>query len=211
MRSFVSRLARSVASRDSAVRTMIRRFDAGKPMTLRSFILEPFPGEDSGPGLMITGTIGRLASTFSVRCALLSDLAELAIPAPASLPGRKDRLWEETCFELFLGVKDSKRYWEFHLSPAGHWNVYRFTSYRKGMREEPAFASLPFRVRTEPEVLGLSLDLNLGKIIPAGKAMEVAVSAVIKTVRGRTSHWALAHPGPRPDFHRRDGFLLTIS
>jgi hypothetical protein len=178
-----------------------------KPMSPRSFILEPFPGEGNVPALMITGTIGGRAGTLSVRYALLGDLAELAIPAPAASPERKGRLWEETCFELFLGIKGAMGYWEFNLSPAGHWNVYRFTFYRKGMREEPAFASLPFRVRMEPEVLRLSLDLDIGAIVPAGKTMEFAAGAVIKTAKGETSHWALAHPGPRPDFHRRDGFL----
>src|SRR4030042_7193941 len=60
-------------------------------------------------------------------------------------------------FSLFpFPGEGSERYWEFNLSPAGHWNVYRFASYRKEMREEPAFASLPFRVRTEPEALRLS-------------------------------------------------------
>jgi hypothetical protein len=88
--------------------------------------------------------------------------------------------------------------------------VFRFASYRKEIREEPVFASLPFRVRTEPEAFRLSLDVELGKIIPAERTIEVAVDAVIKTVAGETSHRVLAHPGPRPDFHRWDGFTLSL-
>jgi hypothetical protein len=179
-------------------------------MNLRSFSLTPFRGEGNAPDLKITGSIGRRADLLSLNCALLGNLSELALPAPEASPGRKDRLWEETCLEFFLAVKDSERYWEFNLSPAGHWNVYRFTSYREGMREEPAFASLPFGVRKGPESLALSLELAIGKILPAGHALEIAVGAVIKTVNGETSHWALAHPGPRPDFHRREGFRLDI-
>ena len=147
---------------------------------------------------------------MSVGYTLLGNLSEIATPAPGKIPGRKDRLWEETCLELFLGIKDSGKYWEFNLSPAGHWNVYSFTSYRKGMREEPAIPSLPFRVWTEPEALRISLDLDIGKIVPAGNSVEVAVCALIRTIAGMTSHWALAHPGPRPDFHRRDGFSMTL-
>ncbi len=180
-------------------------------MTFRRFSLKPFREEGTGSDLKITGSIGRRANLLSVGCALTGNLSELAIPATEESPRRKDRLWEETCLEFFLGVKDSERYWEFNLSPSGDWNVYRFTSCREGMREEPAFASLPFAIRREPEALGLSLDLDIGKIIPARKDMEIAVAAVIKTVKGGTSHWALVHPGPRPDFHRRDGFLLGIS
>jgi len=179
-------------------------------MNSKRFSLKPFPGDETGLGLKITGTIGRRANTLSLDYTLLGNLSELSIPAPGEVPVRKNRLWEETCLELFLGEENSERYWEFNLSPAGHWNVYRFASYRKEMREEPAFTSLPFHVRTEPEALRLSLDVEPGKIVPAERTIEVAVGAVVKTVAGETSHWALVHPGPRPDFHRRDGFTLIL-
>ena len=179
-------------------------------MKPRPFTLKPFHVGKDHPDIGIEGTIGRRSNTLSVGYALLGNLSDLVIPAPAESPERKDRLWEETCLELFLGAEDSGRYWEFNLSPAGHWNVYRFTSYRKGMREEPAFASLPFRVRTRPGALRLSVELDIGKLVPKGKAVEAAVCAVLLGVEGRKSHWALAHPGFRPDFHRRDGFTLTL-
>ena len=175
-----------------------------------NFSLKPFPGEEFLPDIRITGTIGRRADTLSVGFVLRGDLSGVSIPAPAPPPERKDRLWEGTCLEFFLGMEDSGRYWEFNLSPAGHWNVYRFTSYREEMREETAITSLPFHVAVEPDALRLSLELALGKIIPAGKAIEVAVCAVIRTLSGKTCHWAVAHPGPRPDFHRRDGFFMKI-
>ena len=179
-------------------------------MNPRNVSLIPFPGAEDRPDLTITGTIGRCADTLSIACAIAGNLSVLAVPAAAKSPERKHRLWEETCLELFLGTKRSDGYWEFNVSPAGHWNVYRFTSYRKGMREEPAIASLPFRVLAQPGAIRFSLDLNLGKILPSGESIEVGVCAVLRTIAGKTSHWALAHPGPRPDFHRRDGFLLNI-
>ena len=175
-------------------------------MKLLTFSLQPFPGEESLTGLEIAGTVRLQEHRLSLECAILGNLSEIAVPPPAEAPERRDRLWEETCLEIFLAESGSESYREFHLSPAGHWNVYRFASYRKGMREEPAFASLPFLVRREPEALRFSLDLELGKILPAGTAIESAVCAVIRTLSGKTTHWALAHPGPRPDFHRRDGF-----
>ena len=137
-------------------------------------------------------------------------MSDLAIPAPEETPGRKDRLWEGTCLELFLGAKGSEAYREFNLSPSGNWNVFRFTSYRAGMLEEEAFTSLPFAVRIGQDALELSLELDVGKILPKNEAIEAGVAVVVKTVKGGTSYWALAHPGPRPDFHRREGFALTI-
>jgi len=180
------------------------------PGSTRGFSLAPFRREGVGSAITITGSIRRRTDLLSVGYAVRGNLAELEVPAPNGFPQRKDRLWEETCLEFFLGTGNSDGYWEFNLSPAGHWNVYRFTSCREGMREEEAFPSLPFRVRREPEALRLSLDLDAGKIIPAGKTLEIAVAAVLKTVTGATSHWALVHHGPRPDFHRRDGFTLTM-
>ena len=174
------------------------------------FSLRPFHAEGEGAGISITGAIARRAGILSVFFALRGDLRALAIPAAASSPVRKDRLWEETCFELFFGAKGSERYWEFNLSPAGHWNVYRFSDYREGMTREPAFARLPFVVRKGTAALELRLEVDIGKIVPAGAAFEVGVSAVAKTLTGKATHWALAHPGPRPDFHRRDGFALTV-
>ena len=179
-------------------------------MSPLTFSLIPFQGRGPVPDIGISGSIDRRANMISIGYALRGDLSELAIPARVAVPRRKDLLWEDTCLELFLGVKGSADYREFNLSPAGHWNVYRFASCREGMREEPAFASLPFDVRIEPGTLRLSLDLDIGTMVPAGKTLDAAVCAVVKTRTGDVSHWALAHPGPRPDFHRRDGFTLEI-
>ena len=178
-------------------------------MTVR-FSLTPFPGEERGPDLKITGTIARHGDTLSIDCAIRGTPSELAIPSPEDPPERRDRLWEDTCLEIFLAAAGSEPYWEFHLSPAGHWNVYRFTGYREGRAEEPAFSTLPFLVRREPEAVRLSLDLGLARILPAGTPIEAAVCAVVRTASGKTTHWALAHTGPRPDFHRRDGFAVTL-
>lgn len=180
------------------------------PEASRKFSLKPFPGEERGPAREIRGALSRSADSLSLDCAIRGDLGRLAIPAPAARPGRKGRLWEETCLEMFLGTKDSEGYWEFNLSPAGHWNVYRFSSYRRGMREETAFPSLPFRVLPERGALRVCLGLSLGTILPGGKDVAVGVCAVVRTAHGTASHWAMAHPGDRPDFHRREGFALLL-
>ena len=176
-----------------------------------NFSLKAFPRGDALPGLRITGTIVRRGDALTIGYDLEGDLRGLALPARAARPERKDRLWEETCLELFLADAGSPAYREFNLSPAGHWNAYRFATYREGMREEEAIASLPFLVRTEPGVLRLALELDLSAFGSTGKDVEVGICAVVRTTAGRKSHWALAHPGPVPDFHRRDGFTLTIA
>ena len=175
-----------------------------------TFFLKPFPGEGNPAGLTIGGSIARRADTLSVRFEVRGDLSKVSIPAPAEAPRRKDRLWEETCLELFLATADSGEYREFNLSPSGHWNAYRFTRYREGMREEPGIASLPFDVRRDSKVLLLTAEIGIGKIVPAGKDLAATATAVIKTTDGGKSHWAPAHPASRPDFHRREGFALIL-
>jgi hypothetical protein len=182
-------------------------------MNSQSFSLKPFPSVGLLPGLEITGSIGRYSNTLSISYALSGPMDELILPTPAEMGIRKNGLWEETCFEFFLGVKGSEHYWEFNLSSSGHWNVYSFKSFRQGMQEEPAFTSLPFSVQLYSNSLLLSIGLELDKVIPpeqVSEVLQVAVSAVIKTIDGKTTYWALAHPGSQADFHRRDAFIIEL-
>ena len=179
-------------------------------MNGRSFSLEPFSPAGPGPEVEITGNIGRYDHNLTIRYDLRGKLGELAIPDLADLPARRHGLWEETCFELFLGVQHSPQYWEFNLSPGGPWNVYRFAAYRQGMQEEKAFAALPFRVRRQGDSVRLALELDLAKIVPAGRALEAGIAAVLRLARGGVSYWALTHGGPQADFHRRDSFIIQL-
>jgi hypothetical protein len=179
-------------------------------MNDRSFSLAPFPSARHLPSVTIGGAIARHANALAIRYRLLGRLREVLIPEPAAVPDRRDGLWKDMCFELFLAVRGSPPYWEFNLSPAGHWNVYRFTSYRQGMEEEREFSSLPFRVERQSGSLSLSLELDLDRIAGGDQFLEVAVSAVIKQRDGSVTYWALTHPGPKPDFHRREGFVVAL-
>jgi len=179
-------------------------------MNSQNFSLKPFPSTRPLPCIKIMGNIRRSSRAFSLSYLLIGPLAGLAVSPPADVPSRGNALWEDTCFEFFLGPGNAEHYWEFNLSPAGHWNVYQFESYRKGMREEPAFVSLPFSVQTHPEALQMTVDLDIGRIIPEGEVLLCGISAVIKSADGDVSHWALTHPGAQPDFHRRESFIVRL-
>lgn len=179
-------------------------------MTACDFQLQPFAAAGAHADLTITGSISRDSRALAIRYGVQGPRAALTIPASAEGPARRRGLWEETCFELFLAGKDSRCYWEFNLSPSGDWNVYRFDDYREGMREEPAFAALPFRFEIRSDGLWLALECFLDGIVASDQALEVALSAVIKHGDGKMTYWALTHPGPFPDFHRRDSFIITL-
>jgi hypothetical protein len=137
-------------------------------------------------------------------------MEEIAIPATADVPLRKGGLWEQTCLEFFLAVKEVQPYWEVNLSPSGHWNVYRFSAYRKGMKEEAAFTSLPFHVERRKDSFLLDVELHLDRIISPEAHLEVGISAVIRLRSNEITYWALGHPGQKPDFHRRDSFIAQL-
>jgi len=179
-------------------------------MNPQNFSLEPFSITGPLPSFKITGTISRRGDTLAIRYNLRGPLAELVIPGPAYLPARKHGLWAETCFEFFLAVKHAARYWEFNLSPTGHWNIYRFAGYRQGMVEETAFTALPFDVKQQSGSLLLVLELNIDKIVRADQPLEVSLAAVIKFRDHGLTYWTLTHPGPQADFHRRDSFLVEL-
>ncbi|MDH4027688.1 MAG: DOMON-like domain-containing protein [Nitrospirota bacterium] len=179
-------------------------------MNEQRFALEPFHAKNAVSDINITGSISRSSNIIAVSFIMSGLLKEVVIPGLAEYPQRRNALWEETCLEFFLGQRGSDQYWEFNLSPAGHWNVYRFDAYREGMQEEAAFHSLPFRVSNGPDTLLLDLELDPGNIITGDTGLDAAVSAVVKLKDGRMIYWALTHPGPVPDFHHRDGFIIGL-
>ncbi|MEH1835942.1 MAG: DOMON-like domain-containing protein [Nostoc sp.] len=179
-------------------------------MSNQIFYLQPFPSNESFPNLKITGNISRNANQLTICYNLEGDLKEIVIAQPYNAPSRKQELWEDTCFEFFLGIKNSQRYWEFNLSPVGHWNVYRFDGYRQGMQEETAFEKLPFNVQNKADSLALALNVDLSKIVSAEQAIEVGITTVIKHKDDQVTYWALTHQGVKPDFHLRNSFIVKL-
>jgi hypothetical protein len=179
-------------------------------MSDRTFFLKPFSSNHPLFEIEISGNIARHFNTLSIQYQILGQLAELAIPAIADSPTRKDNLWQQTCLEFFLGIKNSFQYWEFNLSPAGDWNIYHFDDYRQGMQIEAAFTSLPFVVRNRPNCLLLSVELDLDKIVEIEQKIEIAIASVIQPKVGEVIYWALTHSGSQADFHQRESFTIDL-
>ncbi len=179
-------------------------------MNDQAFELVPFSAVHTLSEVKIVGSMGRDRNILKIRYSMMGPLETVAIPLPTDPPSRKTELWEETCFEFFLGIQDTPQYWEFNLSPAGHWNIYRFDAYRQGMQEETAFASLPFTVEHTVEGISLALACNLDALVPVDQRLELAISTVIKTKDQVSGYWALTHPGTQADFHRRDSFTIQV-
>lgn len=175
---------------------------------MTTFTLQPFSSLDNHPW-RLEGRMERNGLRFLLETTLRGDLESLVIPSPDPQPQRRDNLWETTCFECFLAPLDGAEYWEFNLSPSGHWQSYRFADYRQG--REPDLALVPmFQFSREARSLTLSLTLDLATIMPSGATLAVNVTAVLERTGGTLSYWALAHPQPEADFHCREGFVLRV-
>jgi hypothetical protein len=139
------------------------------------------------------------------------EIGRLVLPPPAP-PRAADGLWRHTCFEAFVAGGIATAYCELNFAPSGEWAVYGFTSYREGMA--------PLAHATPPQVaLSVSEDrLALEAVVPretllglpGGERLRLGLAAVIEHDDGSLAHWALTHPGERPDFHDPAGFVLAV-
>lgn len=134
-----------------------------------------------------------------------ADPATLVLPAPAK-PYRTDRLWESTCFELFIrGAGNS--YSEFNFAPSSQWAAYAFDEHREGMR--PLAVDEPPSIWFTNEGNGILLGARISLLGMPARA-QIGLSAIIHEQDGTKSYWALAHPDGPPDFHHDACFAASL-
>lgn len=126
----------------------------------------------------------------------------------AGVPARRDGLWRTTCCEAFVGVPGDPAYREFNFAPAGDWAAYDFSAER-ARAADPELAAPVIELHRSPDALTLCACLPRAAL-PAASRLELGLSVVVETADGALSCWALRHPAPAPDFHRRDAFALFL-
>ena len=163
--------------------------------------LIPYPDETKFCPAAISVEIENEGGLLRLRFIVEGDPDVVAWPAEA--PARRaDGLWRHTCFEAFVATRDGYR--EFNLSPSGQWASYRFDGYREGMRAADEVCVIERLDRSRNPIV---LE---GRIELPADARRLALSAVIETMDGSTTYWALAHPSDKPDFHHPDSFVLDL-
>jgi hypothetical protein len=147
-----------------------------------------------------------------VRFEMEGDLERLRMPptppsqAPQAIQG--ERLWEHTCFEVFMGCEADERYREFNVAPSRQWATYAFRRRREA--EARDLSGIPV-IQVERTERNIALDLALPlEPMFANAPLRLGLSAVLEDTTGACSHWALRHPGDRPDFHHPDSFALRL-
>ena len=140
------------------------------------------------------------------------DIRTLKIPEKCS-SHRVDRLWEHTCFEAFIGMKDGGAYYEFNFSPSRQWAAYRFRAYRDGGPLNAEAVAPDIFVEQAADRLRLAATVRLDRllVIQPGTSLRIGLAAVIEAADGSLSYWALNHPADKPDFHHPDSFALELA
>jgi len=177
--------------------------------------LIPYPSSQHGLSGLTLDADARLKGVGNEKKVILTYSAGGALEKilwPASLtsmPQRKDELWKHTCFEAFIKPAGQDQYWEINLSPTGDWNVYRFSSYRQGMKREESIKALnPVFAKS-----GENGCLTCEVWIPEWKEayeLEVGLTSVMEEASGEISYWAITHTGSQPDFHLAESFTNRI-
>ena len=176
-------------------------------MSDRIITLKPFLSTTQVPQISLIAKVSYTQASLKISYLLRGDLNQIELPSAENGGIRRDNLWQTTCFEFFLAIFNSPQYWEFNLASTGDWNVYRFAKYRREMREEAAFKSLPCQTQADDSQYQIETKVNLKPIIVGNTPLEIAVSAVIEDINHNLSYWAITHPGTEADFHRRDSFI----
>ncbi|MBC8071950.1 MAG: DOMON-like domain-containing protein [Deltaproteobacteria bacterium] len=175
---------------------------------LASFRLRPHP---QTPCMLVDELVVQLALTapgvLTVLYTLRGAIDRLRIPTAAA-PLDPERLWANTCCELFIAPAQGDAYVEWNFSPSGQLTRFAFSAYRQRMPSPPP-------VVATPEVSLLEHELRISARIPLGDdaplELRIAPTAVVEDAGGSLSYWALRHRPDRPDFHHEAGFALVLT
>src|SRR5215471_3756261 len=152
------------------------------------------------------------AGTLLLSYVVYGNVGELRLP-PITAPARRPDLWQQTCFEAFVGTAAGATYYELNFAPSTQWAAYRFSSYRSEMRVATEVSAPRIEVQTGLECYTLQVSLKLDGLsgLPRDVGWRLGLAAVTEDTYGRQSYWALAHPPGKADFHHFDCFAHELS
>lgn len=137
---------------------------------------------------------------------------------PFAGKGRTDGLWQETCFELFLGNPGEPAYVELNLSPSERWAAYDFAAYRAGMEDRALPREPDGTIRLGGNML--IFDAAIPAAALPSLPWRIGIAAVIAELPegdddpdapAVKSYWALRHAPGVPDFHSPACFAASLA
>ena len=121
---------------------------------------------------------------------------------PPRLQTRKDELWKESCFELFLAHKNSPNYYELNISPSTEWNFYSFSDYKTDMKPNN-YTSTPFITSSKSKnEFRLSFDIELDEKI-LGDNLIFNLAVILLDKNGTRHFYSINRKDGNVNFHDR--------
>jgi hypothetical protein len=151
------------------------------------------------------------SDTLAITYTIEGDLTRLRVP-PRRRPRIARELWQHTCCECFVALKDGPGYHEFNFAPSGEWAAYAFAKYREGesLADEALNPRIAVHSAAERLELDASIPLDRLSAMHPRHGIALALAAVVEDERGVLSFWALNHAPGKPDFHHPDSFVLEL-
>lgn len=89
---------------------------------MASYELQPFKRFDA---IHLVAAIEEQGTTLNIGFWVRDPMQLIDWPEKKETSNREDFLWNATCFELFIGVKNEDFYREINLSPSESWQIGR--------------------------------------------------------------------------------------
>ncbi|MDD9952444.1 MAG: hypothetical protein OXT67_12860 [Zetaproteobacteria bacterium] len=117
---------------------------------------------------------------------------------------RKEQLWQDTCFEMFIFDNTGDNYVELHNDGKGNWNHLSFSGYRTPGKQSVLKNFLPLETKAY-HTNQTSYTLQARWQVPQQMhiSSQLKPACILYTAEG-PSYWSNRHAPGRPDFHRQD-------
>ena len=161
--------------------------------------------------MKVSGNLQLSKTQLNISFQLTGSINALQLPEESSTPSRTDKLWENTCFEVFVARPQDQNYWEYNISPSHNWAVFHFTEYRSAKSDELSVDKIMIKSHSvSPNQYQIHSNLPLPEALH-GKNLQIGVSTILRDRQNSIYYYALAHLRQNPDFHDRNCFTLLLN
>lgn len=179
-------------------------------MFMAKFSLIPYEPK-SAPKIKIDCELNQARDSIFISYKVQGALESLDLGTGVPKHARQIKLWEKTCFELFI-KDETNSYIEFNFSPDFEWNCFYFEKKGDPLLEFKKMEQVKFDILFSNDVVHIVLELQK-RMFPdqffEGK-LAAGISSVIKEKTGNLSYWALSHHDIKPNFHDFRSFSGSI-
>lgn len=175
---------------------------------MAKFSLIPFD-PSSAPGIAIETEFNLSEESVFISYRIKQGLSSIDLGSAAPNKNRLMKLWEKTCFELFI-KNEKNQYIEFNFSPSFEWNCFYFNKSGEALNEWVPMQPPVIDILLSNEHFFIFVDIRKKNFPPdffqEKSQLSAGITCVIKDKAGLMSYWALSHADTRPNFHHFDSF-----